>query len=197
MPYSLDQPVIQQWPTYAFHKDVFTPEECKKIVEMFGAEVKPAGVGTESGSVDVSIRRSDTTWIKWSPETDWIFDRLARSAQQVNSQFWNLSLSAYLEDLQLTRYQAQNKDHYGWHQDMGPGTFSKRKLSQVVLLSDLKSFEGGKLEMFNIRQEDKAIPELNQGTVITFPSFEPHRVTPVIEGERWSLVSWVSGPPLK
>ena len=34
----------------------------------------------------------------------------------------------------------------------------------------------------------------NRGTIIVFPSFLEHQVTPVTKGTRYSLVQWYSGP---
>ena len=31
------------------------------------------------------------------------------------------------------------------------------------------------------------------GSITFFPSYMPHRVTPVTEGERWVIVVWVHG----
>ncbi len=36
-----------------------------------------------------------------------------------------------------------------------------------------------------------------QGTLIVFPSYTLHEVTPVTKGERNSLVTWVTGKPFK
>ena len=36
-----------------------------------------------------------------------------------------------------------------------------------------------------------------QGTIIIFPSMLQHRVTPVTNGTRYSLVQWFSGPNFK
>ena len=53
-------------------------------------------------------------------------------------------------------------------------------------------FEGGD---FEIRGKDDRVPKLEEGSIIVFPSFLEHRVTPVTEGIRYSLVSWFVGPP--
>ena len=37
----------------------------------------------------------------------------------------------------------------------------------------------------------------NAGSVIVFPSFMEHQVTPVTKGTRYSLVAWFVGPPFK
>ena len=36
-----------------------------------------------------------------------------------------------------------------------------------------------------------------KGTIIIFPSFILHRVTPITKGTRESMVGWVSGPPYR
>ena len=38
-------------------------------------------------------------------------------------------------------------------------------------------------------------PERTRGAMALFPSFLPHRVTPVTRGVRYSLVGWVCGKP--
>ena len=36
-----------------------------------------------------------------------------------------------------------------------------------------------------------------QGSIIIFPSFVYHRVTPVTHGRRHSLVGWIAGPTFR
>jgi PKHD-type hydroxylase len=36
-----------------------------------------------------------------------------------------------------------------------------------------------------------------QGTVIVFPSYVLHEVTPITQGTRHSLVAWLAGDPFK
>jgi PKHD-type hydroxylase len=36
-----------------------------------------------------------------------------------------------------------------------------------------------------------------RGTVIAFPSYVLHRVTPIIAGTRKSLVVWITGPKFR
>ena len=36
-----------------------------------------------------------------------------------------------------------------------------------------------------------------KGTIVVFPSFVQHRVTPITKGVRQSIVGWVSGPPYR
>jgi PKHD-type hydroxylase len=59
-----------------------------------------------------------------------------------------------------------------------------------VLLTDPDTFDGGDLE-FSGKTFDAARV---QGTVTVFPSFIPHKVTPMEHGVRHVVVGWVLGP---
>lgn len=84
-----------------------------------------------------------------------------------------------------------------------PGMVGKvRKLSVTVTLNDPLEYDGGNLK-FDLSQhaENQQFHTLDdaraQGTIIVFPSFLPHCVTPVTRGKRKSLVIWNLGYPFK
>lgn len=52
-------------------------------------------------------------------------------------------------------------------------------------------YEGGELQ---INTGKVLVAEKEKGTVIIFPSYLLHRVTPVTKGIRRSLVLWIEGP---
>lgn len=76
-----------------------------------------------------------------------------------------------------------------------------RKLSITINLTDPNTYEGGnlKFDLGNHKTEKfhEATVARNQGTVIVFPSYLEHCVTPVTKGTRYSLVLWCSGRPFK
>jgi len=80
-----------------------------------------------------------------------------------------------------------------------------RKMSVTINLSDSDSYEGGdfKIDITDLVHNRKeflfASPKefRNQGTVICFPSYTSHCVTPVTKGTRYSLVVWCLGAPWK
>lgn len=80
-----------------------------------------------------------------------------------------------------------------------------RKISMTLLLNDPKEFKGGDLEFDYGRNDfgknDDTIETCKeargQGTLIFFPSFISHRVTPVTKGTRYSLVMWTVGKPFR
>ena len=103
---------------------------------------------------------------------------------------WNYNLTN-TEEIQLGKY--YNGGFYGWHNDSNIISENPRKLSFTLLLNDSSEFKGGKLEFKNEKEQ----PTLEQGTIIVFPSFIEHRVTPVTSGERYSAVTWMHGPNFK
>jgi PKHD-type hydroxylase len=191
MPFTLAQPIRPSTAHYSVFKDSFTPEECDAIIALSkNLERREALV---AGGPDVGVaserRRSDIWWIEWEPAYNWLFERIAAAVVGANAQWWGFHLGAMNEALQLTHYKEDNLGHYDWHEDHGiDGAFQLRKLSVVVMLTD--THEGGQFEFTHLGP----IPETTRGTIIIFPSFKTHRVTPVTKGERWSLVTWISGP---
>ena len=98
--------------------------------------------------------------------------------------------------VQFGEYSAEYSGFYEWHLDQGlvSNKLVGRKLSIVVQLTDPSEYEGGKLE-FDIDGEQFTPSNFEKkGSVIVFPSFYRHRVTPVTKGVRNSLVAWVDGP---
>ena len=106
----------------------------------------------------------------------------------------------------LAKYVPEENAHFDWHVD-GHMTFqdpSARKLSFTVCLQSAK--KGGKLflqegwevwpKSTDIKELTLPIQEIEQtpGKVIGFPSYYNHCVTPVEEGDRYVLITWIYGP---
>jgi len=77
-----------------------------------------------------------------------------------------------------------------------------RKLSMTINLSEPGSYEGGNLKFdFGPHSEKKRFFECTeirpQGSIIVFPSYIYHQVTPITSGTRYSLVMWTLGKPFK
>ncbi len=75
-----------------------------------------------------------------------------------------------------------------------------RKISMTVNLTEPKNYAGGNLK-FDLgahagKKRFKVCEEIRpQGSIIIFPSFMHHCVTPVTRGTRYSLVLWSLGKP--
>ena len=76
-----------------------------------------------------------------------------------------------------------------------------RKISLTINLNATGDYEGGNLKFDFGHHTDNRFHECEeirpQGSMIVFPSFLDHCVTPVTSGTRYSLVLWVVGEPWK
>ncbi len=121
-------------------------------------------------------------------------------AQRANRDGFGFDLQ-YVPGIQYTVYEGTTQGHYDWHTDMSFVSTQPycRKLSFILQLSDSDEYEGGDVEIEpDFNGGDLNRDELRQkGTVLIFPSFVRHRVTPVTKGTRRSLVSWIEGPQFR
>lgn len=178
---------VENW---AFMENVFTPEECKKIIEI--GNNLPESEGLIYGK-NKSNRKSFVSWITPNLDTEWIFKRMTDAALTLNSQYFGFDLNSFSEGFQFTKYYAPDGRHLK-HIDRGPKG-EVRKLSLTVQLNDSSEFEGGNL-MFHFNSKATK-PEMKQGKMIAFPSYTLHEVTVINKGTRYSLVGWISGPPFR
>lgn len=77
-----------------------------------------------------------------------------------------------------------------------------RKISLTINLCEEGAYDGGNLKFdFGHHTEGERFWEVEeirpQGSMIVFPSFLDHTVTPVTRGTRYSLVLWCLGDPFK
>ena len=174
---------------YAWVHDVFSKEECKKIINLCNKlpeeTAKVGGGGTTK--VNTKTRDTEVRWLQPGHDAS-IFSKLTSATLNLNKDFFKFDLDGFMEGIQFTRY--HKGMFYKPHVDRSFNC-PIRKLSISVLLSDPKTFKGGDLKIEN------TIPEAKQGTLIAFPSFMVHQVTPVKQGERCSLVGWITGPNFK
>jgi len=182
----------------AYWEGFFSEEELNTILSLSEwHQPQEAIVGAlKSEVVDKNIRRSQVSWLYVTPETEWIWSRVAKTIAEVNRTFFRLDLTGCYEPMQLSMYKHSNEGFYDWHVDASP--YSKhvpRKLSMSLLLSDPSEFEGGDLQA-QLSNETKTL-ENKKGRAWFFPSYVLHRVTPVTKGIRRSLVLWVGGPEFK
>ena len=140
-----------------------------------------------------TMRSGGVLWIHHRDMSPHILSRLFTVASVANHlRGWNFHIEGLTPLVQATSYAAEGAEHYDWHTDWAPGSLGYRKISIVAHLSDPASYDGGTLQLTN----DAAPMETDKttGTVVVFPSFVLHRVTPVTRGRRLGLVVWAVGP---
>jgi PKHD-type hydroxylase len=173
---------------YWFDKG-FTDQELDKIYREVG-EI-PFQEATVVGG-NKQIRSSSIKWVPQSEKWEWLYDKLMRMAIEANDVLWNFDLHTAPEGIQYTEYHASAGGHYGWHQDIGPGMLSLRKVSITVQLSAPDEYEGGDLEIWQGGDGPLQAPR-GRGNVVIFPSYMMHRVSAVTKGTRRSFVLWLGG----
>jgi PKHD-type hydroxylase len=187
-PYTLP---IEPW---VWWEGAFTDQELNWLQDKAKrAESKAEVGGGTGGTVNPNIRRSQVSWLNNTTDTKWVFEKLADVASKMNAQHFRFDLTGFGEALQLTNYDQSEHGMYGWHQDFGGGI--SRKLSMAVQLTDPAEYEGGNLQILTTGQAQNVRKQ--RGLIAIFPSYVLHQVTPVTQGSRQSLVTWVSGPAFK
>ncbi len=143
-------------------------------------------------------RKSQIKWIPNDTSFSWLYELLHQYFVKANSSF-GFEIVGTNDIIQYTEYNSQEKGHYDWHTDLSPYENNYRKLSLTIQLSDPDEYEGGDLELAfdGSTQKNTTIVPKEKGYISIFPSFTPHRVTPVTKGIRKSLVWWVGGIPFK
>lgn len=173
--------------------NVFSVPECNAISK-YKFELQDAQVHT--GLKD-DVRRSRICWIP-NNEYFWpVYHRIKKCVSFANQVYFDFDITRFDERIQFTEYDESYTGHYGWHFDIGSSSRSCiRKLSVVVQLSNPLDYEGGDLE-FSMDNDLVLKAPKTQGSIVIFPSYLRHRVTPVTKGLRRSLVTWISGPPFR
>jgi PKHD-type hydroxylase len=184
---------------YWFWEAAIPKEKCKQfIADHFDEkQATTATIGGKNGEqvIDKAYRETELSWAFPGTELfDTMFDYIKSANQNAG---WNLDITG-MEDVQVGRYGING--HYDWHEDIFapcPENF-QRKLSCSIQLSDPDTHEGGDLVIRTSPKGDETITAPRaQGSVIIFPSFMVHKVTPVTSGERYSAVGWMRGPAFR
>lgn len=148
------------------HAGVFTPEDCAKVL----------------------VDNPDPTWLESNEANIWLFDKMLALVMSANTKF-QFEVE-FFEALRLLGHEEGMSED--WGMDLGRGMAGNRKLTVVVQLSSHEDYEGGDL-VLDTNTENFFSASRELGSVIVFPSFVRHQVTPVTKGTRYSLVAWASG----
>lgn len=201
--------------TYYYFKNVFSDLFCDEVIKYGNSqnEILARTGGTQDKKLNkkekkqlLKKRNSNVSWL----DQEWIYREIRPFLIEANKQAgWNYHFD-YLESIQFTKYKLNQ--HYGWHVDEYPKPFDDdckninwrgktRKISAVIILSNPNDYKGGEL-MFKYFQGEKTKIEsvkdfLPKGSIIVFPSYVLHKVKPVTDGLRYSLVVWTLGHPFR
>jgi PKHD-type hydroxylase len=183
------------FPRFGIMNQPFTEEEVDNI-RFFEKLLKfeNGSVGMNEGAVNLEARHSDIAWMPMDGNTEWLWWKVGDCVGHANYDLFMYDINA-VQSLQYTIYNS-NHQHYDWHIDAADSNYSLiRRFSGILMLSSPDEYEGGDLEIIrggNIHKPEVHRPK--KGDIVFFDANMPHRVTPVTEGVRRTLVFWVLGP---
>tara|TARA_Y100000401_G_C8293277_1_gene209966 strand:+ start:122 stop:697 length:576 start_codon:yes stop_codon:yes gene_type:complete len=186
-----------------YHQKIAKPSTCNEWITHFDDVLEEGRIGEQQ--INEQVRRSNVKFItRQDSATDvvvhGIFQLIEYHVFQVNTQFGLDLFSA--DSFQFSKYDSDVEATYDWHTDSDflDGQPSTRKLSLTILLNE--GFKGGdfyiktgeSIHLLNDEIDKEEKVNLSCGDVLIFPSFLKHKVAPVFEGVRYSIVSWIMGP---
>ena len=171
----------------------------------------------EQNGGDYYARDCQVAWFN----NQWLYDLVWPYLLEANeSSGWKWDIE-WAEAFQFVKYKENGL--YNWHNDGGSDHHGKylkeneglpnpctddptfegrvRKISMTMNLTDPKEYDGGKLKFDLSKTHDSGIDimeieEINRkGSIVFFPSFMSHTITPITRGTRYSLVLWALGKP--
>jgi len=188
-----------------FHtvKNLFSSQECDRIVEYFDKSVstRASVVNFEEskdnkiiGMVAEDIRDGRIVFCDHKNQyMNFAFQKLYYASIWANFG-WSLFPLRYL---QIAKYDVNDSGgFYKRHRDIIIDLKPQRILSCVVQLSSKNDYTGCDL-VFDAESNAPLQEEYcDRGDAIFFTSTEPHEVTPILTGKRYSLTAWFEGPTI-
>lgn len=183
--------------------EFLSPDECQSIID-WAEKSELDWAGTVGYDMDKRERTDQTDFDHRlvlstglpDDEFGWFYDRLANEVLVINDLFWRFDIRGLYEEaafLKYTHFDEKGPGKFNWHSDVSGTSIRNRKISCIVQLSGPEDYDGCELQFFT--GQELTCPEKDKGTLISFPSYAIHRVTPITRGTRYSVVLWVTGPP--
>jgi PKHD-type hydroxylase len=176
-----------------YWESIIPKEICEYIIKNANWENKQEGIVSSKNGYkqDHCVRKTEIVFDNPLSIAECILRSYITVANK--SANWNYALTD-IQRIQIGKY--VDGGHYAYHKDTELPNNEKitRKLSAVLFLSNPKDYEGG---VFDFEDLEGKIDKMPQGSIIVFPSYIKHRVTPVTSGERYTAVAWALGPAFK
>ena len=174
-----------------YRENYLTQKECFNLIKSLDTdELVDASLAGDYSENIVNKNIRKTLNIDFHDEN--LFKKLNGAIKVANENYYNYSIES-IDTLRFLKYGIGG--NYNWHTDIGRSETSNRKLTAIIQLSDENTYEGGDFEygITDTTGEDLIKGNKKQGTLIIFPSFLSHRVTPITKGNRYSIITWMEG----
>ena len=145
-----------------------------------------------NSNTDKKIRSSEVVGLPYgTKECNTLDSIIGKYINMANKECFGFQLNN-IKEFQIAQY--ADKGFYDEHMDTRiDETASQRKLSVTVQLSYPDEYKGGDFEFTKGIPTPDSSTIRTRGTIIVFPSFLYHQITPVTDGTRHSLVGWYEG----
>jgi PKHD-type hydroxylase len=174
---------------FYYHTNVLSNEECETIRSNVIRDIDDSWNDSPAHGV---IKSAKTTVVQWNKAKSYL-SKVEDLAHLTNENYFGFSVNKY-HDFSTVNYNEYSSGcEYGWHSDaLKSESCSDIKLTVIVNITT-EPYSGGEFQLF--LNQERTISSLNApGSVIVFPSWIQHRVTPVTSGIRKSLSFWIIGP---
>jgi hypothetical protein len=172
-----------------YYKNFYTKKECQDILTFAENNVSEWYKDRPCSGKNLNVFLVDTEIIEHK------LKKFFKTVKQTNYEIYGFELYDKPFSINFNVYE-NDKNDYHFHVDQAdPGMASDIKLTAVLNLSP-ESYNGGKFSMF--LKEEKVLNEIDEtGSLIIFPSFYFHKVSPVTQGKRITMSAWFYGPNWK
>lgn len=154
-------------------KILFSKEECESIISYNDTHIT---------NWIMSDRKFDSQPIRYSLETKWLFDKLKTFFEEES----NIQIKKNKEVIHFHKF--TKGDWFGKHNDIR----DNRVFAVGVLLND--DFDGGNFKLYD--PNETIINKLTGNTYI-FDVRIYHEITPILQGDRYSLLWFLQNEHLK
>jgi hypothetical protein len=173
--------------SFIVYDNLYTKEECKQIIDTANQMRSTLYVDKPGAG-----KKVDTFLVETGSFLQRVnMGKFMSAVRNANRDVWNYDLYDPIPQTLNINVYSNDKNEYPYHKDACDfGSFRDIKLTAILNLSQ-DSYEGGEFQIFD--KTDSTI-DFGTGSLLIFPSYYFHRVTPVTSGERITLSCWYDGP---
>lgn len=179
---------------HAFRPSIYTVDECNAIRSAIEQNVN---VAIRNMQDQTATNSSIVATVEYGKVKECL-EKFANMSIDANKNLFGFDLFQITDYEQFYYNKYPEGTEYNWHTN---GTFGECKDFKLTALLNLsgEDYEGGDLEVFCLGSPGSTnIHEFKKpGSFFIFPSWIPHRVTPVTSGTMYSLTMLLAGPNIK
>lgn len=172
-------------------EDFLTETEIDRLIEWGEDNLSPSTMG--NGRFNFDLKIADSARLDVDLFKD-IYNKLEKVVQHINSKHYNYLISKF-EKLELLRYSSGG--HMAMHTD-SPFNSSVKLSCLMPLTTQDSDYKGGDFILYDgnrpiTPKNGKHKLELKKGSLVFYPGYMLHEVTPITSGTRMMLGTWIYG----